>query len=244
MAGVRAPRVWRIILESIAATNGDQRNVLDALCLACSKSLPVSGVGLALMTERGHEGTVTATDESAAVMENLQETLGEGPCLDASRWARPVLESDLAAAGTTRWPVFGPAAIEAGIGAIFAFPLHVGGIRLGVLDLYRATAGSLSEDEFAEALAFSDAATTVLLHLQDKSPSEWSLHPQLDDAVESRREIHQATGMVSVQAGVNLTEALLLLRARAYASERSLAATAADVVSRRLRIGPEEGENE
>lgn len=238
-----APRVWQIILQSMAA-NGDHGSALDALCLACSRELPITGVGLALMTEQGHGGTVSATDGPAAVMENLQETLGEGPCLDASRWARPVLEPDLGAAGAARWPVFGPEAIEAGICAIFAFPLHVGGIRLGVLDLYRDTAGSLDRDEFAHALAFADAATMLMLQLQENSPAEFSLPPQLDEVVEGRHEIHQATGMVSVQASVDLAEALLLLRAHAYASERSLADTAADVVARRLRISAEDGHDD
>lgn len=241
MADMPAPRMWQIILDSMG-TDGD--GVLEALCLACSRALPITGVGLALMTDQGHGGTVTATDGAAAVMENLQETLGEGPCLDASRRARPVLEPDLAATGAARWPMFGPEAIEAGIRAVFAFPIHVGGIRLGVLDLYRDTAGSLGKDHLIEALAFADAATVLLLHLQDKAPARTALHPQLDEVIESRREIHQATGMISVQAGVTLSDALLLLRARAYAGERSLADTANDVVARRIRIEAEEEHDE
>jgi hypothetical protein len=196
------------------------------------------------MIPAGHGGTITATDGVAAVMEDLQQAMGEGPCVDASRDRRPVLQSDLAVTGTSRWPGFTAGALEAGIAAVFAFPLQVGAIRLGVLDLYRDTTGSLDRLQLAEALAFAEAATTILLHLQDKAPLGQQLHPRLAEAVESRREIHQATGMITVQAAVGLAEALLLLQAHAYSSERPLIEVAKDVVARRLRFPPEDDHHE
>ncbi|MFD0630267.1 ANTAR domain-containing protein [Catenulispora yoronensis] len=51
-----------------------------------------------------------------------------------------------------------------------------------------------------------------------------------------RAEVHQATGMISVQLGVSLAEALVRLRAHAWAADRLLADVAADVVARRLRF--------
>src|SRR4051794_20746233 len=125
-------------------------------------------------------------------------------------------------------PVSGVGA-AARLAAVFAFPLRVGGIRLGVLDLYRTTAGALSEEELASALAFADAATAVLLHLQAGAAG---LDPPLDSlaVLDDRAEVHQATGVVSVQASVALQEALLLLRARAYAEQRSIGSLAHDVL--------------
>ncbi|TCC01934.1 ANTAR domain-containing protein [Kribbella soli] len=232
----------RQILAEVMAEVGD--GLPEQLCRACAVAVPVSGVGLALMTSTGHGGTITATDRRASMMEDLQATLGEGPCLDASNDGQPVLQSDLAATGPARWPGFAAAALDAGVAAVFAFPLQVGAIRLGVLDLYRDTTGSLDRPQLAEALAFAEAATTILLSLQDKATPGEPLHPQLAEAVESRREIHQATGMVSVQAGVGLTDALLRLRAHAFSSERSLIEVAKDVVDRRLRFQPEDDHHE
>jgi hypothetical protein len=196
------------------------------------------------MTHSGHGGTITATDGSAAMLEDLQATLGEGPCIDASRDGQPVLQSDLAATGTTRWPGFTAAALEKGIAAVFAFPLQVGAIRLGVLDLYRDTAGPLDRPQLAAALDFAEAATTILLYLQNKATPGEPLHPALAEAVESRREIHQATGMISVQAGVGLADALLRLRAHAFSSELPLLEVAKAVVDRRLRFPPEDDHHE
>jgi hypothetical protein len=188
------------------------------------------------MTPAGHGGTLAATDGPAALMENLQHTLGEGPCLNAFRDQRPVLEHDLARA-SIRWPGFVPAATEAGIAAVFAFPLQVGAIRFGVLDLYRDTPGPLDTLQLGEALDYATAATTILLDLQhDATPGR--LHPQLADAADSHRAIHQATGIVTVQASVNLNEALLLLRARAYAEDRSLLDLAQQVVAQKVTFHP------
>jgi len=238
---VSSLRVRQILADVMA---GARDGLPERLCRTCAVAVPVNGVGLALMTPTRHGGTITATDGAAALLEDLQQALGEGPCVDASRDERPVLQPDLAATGTSRWPGFTARALEAGVAAVFAFPLQVGAIRLGVLDLYRATTGSLDRLQLAEALAFAEAASTILLHLQDKAPSGQPLHPQLAEAVDSRREIHQATGMITVQAAVGLAEALLLLQAHAYSNERSLIDVAKDVVARRLRFAPEDDHHE
>ncbi len=232
-------RVDHILASILAQPHPDPRWTLpDALCAACAADLPVSGVALALMTEQGHVGLVAATDTRATTMEDLQFSLGEGPCIDASVRGRPVLQPELRSSGPIRWPAFGPAAVEAGIEAIFAFPLQVGAIRLGVLDLYRDTSGTLTPEALTEALAYADAAVRVLLHLQDEMPLDGGLHPDLGRAP-SRPEVHQATGMIAVQSGVRLADALLLLRARAYSSGTSVTQVARAVVARTLRFDPD-----
>jgi GAF domain len=214
------------ILRAAWAESPDGTGLPTSLAAACVRSLPVSGVGLALMTDDGPAGIVAATDGAARKLEELQFTLGEGPCVDASQTGRPVLQPDLARTAPVRWPGFAGGALEAGVRAVFAFPLRVGAIRLGVLDLYRDRAGVLSTEELAEALSFADAATLLLLHEQ-ASTAPSSAVPVLDD----RAEVHQATGVVSVQAAVSLAEALVLLRARAFADQRPLGDLARDVLT-------------
>lgn len=227
------------ILATVMNADAGSATLPELLCQACADTLPVSGVGMALMTDGGHKGAIAATDGPARLMEDLQFTLGEGPCIEASREGRPVLQPDLARTGTARWPVFGPAVLEAGIAAIFALPLQVGWIRLGVLDIYRDTAGNLDNEELAQALAFADAAVVILVHLQSQVAAGEGMHPQLTETSGNRPEIHQATGMISVQALVGLTEAFLLLRAHSFSAERSILDVARDVVARRLRFPPE-----
>ncbi|GAA0928648.1 GAF domain-containing protein [Kribbella koreensis] len=239
-------RVRQILLEVLAFDQPDRTahgaTVWTRLCASAVSAVPITGAGVALMTARGHGGTLASTDGPAAVLEDLQQTLGEGPCLNAFHERRPVLLPDLTEE-TARWPGFVPGALAAGVAAVFAFPLQIGAIRLGVLDLYRDTPGPLEALQLKEALDYAAAASSILLDLQHAT-SPGDLHPDLVDAADDHREIHQATGIVTVQASVGLDEALLLLRARAYADGRPLRELAADVVAHRVTFHPEDEHDE
>jgi hypothetical protein len=223
-----SPRVAEILAAVVSRSSGGTP-LAACLVALCSHDLPVTGVGLALMSDDGPAGTLAATDATAMELEDLQFTLGEGPCVEASTTGRPVLQPDLARTAPLRWPAFAGGAEAAGLAAVFAFPIQVGAIRLGALDLYRTTAGILSAEQLTDALSFADAATTLLLHPKAydfrSGPRQTSL-TVLDD----RAEVHQATGVVSVHAAVSLADALLLLRARAYTDERPIAELARDVL--------------
>ncbi len=227
------------IVAAAVASAGTGETVPGRLCAACADALPVSGVALVLMSDRGHEGLVAATPGLGSSLQRIQFDLGEGPCLEASRSGRPVLQPELRRTAPLRWPAFGPAALAAGVEAVFSFPLQVGRIRLGVLDLCRDMSGPLSPDQLGEGLSYADAATSVLLSGRSGSSGDAGLPPEPADQSQHLAEVHQATGMVAVQAGVGLVEAMLLLRAHAFADDTSLFTIACDVVARRLRFDPE-----
>lgn len=223
------------ILAEVVNGSAPRDQLAQRMVAACTRALPVTGAGLAVMTDLGPGGMLAASDGPAAVVEDLQFTLGEGPCVDSVRTGRPVLDADLEQSGRGRWPHFTPGALDAGVRAVFAFPLMVHGIRVGALDLYRDAPGGLTTGAIHDAQLHADAATMLLLRLQAERPS-------LDGAagwaaeLEDRSEVHQATGMISVQSGVSVESALLLLRARAFAAERPIDAVARDVVSRIVRF--------
>lgn len=224
-------RVAQILLD-VAERSAGASGWPHGLVLACANAVPVTGASMVLMNAAGPGEVVAATKGPARTMEELQFTLGEGPGVESSRTGRPVLEPYLASTGPRKWPAFASGAAEAGIGAVFALPLRVGAIRLGVLGLYRGKPGGLSTAALAEALSFADAATVIMLHLQSQA------RPDADNVVgigthlfEDRAEVHQATGFIAERAGLSLTDALVLLRARAYASGRSVPDLARDVLS-------------
>lgn len=228
-------RVARILAALHDNGRADQDDVALRLVTAGRDELPITGVGLSWVTPQGPGATLAATDGPARMMEELQFSLGEGPCVDSSRSGFPVLEADLARTASTMWPAFGPRALEAGIAAVFAFPLQTGAVRMGVLDLYRDVPGPLADGDLDEALAYADAATAVLLELQART-GEDDVHPYLVNSLHDRAEVHQASGMISVQLGVRPGDALTVLRARAYASDRSMIDLARDVITRKLRF--------
>jgi ANTAR domain len=224
------------ILALITGDHAPDSSLLIRLCRECLSATAVSGVAVALMTADGPSGIVlAATDQRARQLEELQFSFGEGPCVEASDSGHPELQADLVATGFARWPEFVGAVLDVGVRAIFALPLRVGAIRVGVLDLYRDVPGQLAILELSEAMAFAEAATQVVLHLQDHAAHSDG-RSALIEPIESRAVVHQATGMITVQLGVSLAEALLRLRAYAYAAGRQVSEVAADVVGRRLRF--------
>ncbi|MEV0129177.1 GAF domain-containing protein [Dactylosporangium sp. NPDC050688] len=146
------------------------------------------------MTGDGVHGMAVASDPRTARIEELQFTLGEGPCIDAFASGRPVLVSDLAGEATSRWPMYTPAGRDAGVRAVFAFPLQIGAARLGVLDVFRARPGSLSRAELGQAFTFADLMVVTLLDGQ-----EWAGAGEFDEMFEHRAELFQAQGMVMIQ---------------------------------------------
>jgi GAF domain-containing protein len=208
---------------------------LRRLCRATVRALPAAGAGVSVMGADGVRGVAAISDPDDIWLAELQFTLGEGPCLDAHRWGRPVLVPDLKAGAMRRWPGYAPAAFEKGVRAVFAFPMQIGAARLGVLDVYREQTGSLSKPAFSQAVAFADVALTTLLDGQeDAAPGETA--SGLDGALESRSVLYQAQGMVSVQLGMGLAHAMARIRAYVYANQRSLTDVARDIVSRKIRL--------
>jgi hypothetical protein len=200
---------------------------------ACLAALPgIDGAAVAVMTGPDARQTVHASDGVIAAVEDLQFLQGQGPCWDAFATASPVLVDDLRQVQhRLRWPAYLPAVTALGVSAIFALPLAVTGVVLGVLDLYRTTPGPLPAEQLAAAGAYATAAGYALLNTEALTAD-----PGLTAQGWHRDEIYQAVGFVIGQLSVNSDEALLLLRAHSYARNRDLDDVCHDVVAGRLRI--------
>ena len=209
---------------------------LERLCSALTRSLPATGVGVSLLTEDNRGGgTVAASSAASRRLEELQFSLGEGPCIDAYTSRRPVLEPDLTTHGMHRWPGYARAACEHGVQAVFAFPLQVGASRAGALDVYRSEPGSLTPDGLTQAVTFAEVAMGLLVDGQDGAEDGRTL-TDLDDALAYRLEVYQAQGMVMVDLGVTIDAAMARLRGHAYAEGRPVSDVARDIVAGKLRL--------
>jgi GAF domain len=205
------------------------------LCEVCAEVTSMSGAGIMLMFEDAPQGTVCTTNDVSSQLEQLQYTLGEGPCVDAYREDRPVLEPNLANPDTKRWLAFSEAAVKIGAQAVFGFPLQVGAVRLGALNLYRDQPGALDEEQYDNALASAAIVAQAVLVLQANAPNGM-LAQELERSSDFQLVVHQAAGMVAVQMNVSVTEAMIRLRAYAFGNERKLSDVAGNVVNRTLRF--------
>lgn len=213
----------------------DNDSKLDALARvirACVDVLPVDGASVSVMSGPRERETLYASDEIAAKIEDVQFSLGEGPCFEAFATRRPVLVPDLQQASVVAWPMFAAAIASIPIGAVFAFPLQAGAIGIGAVDLYRRRPAWLSNDELALALEVVDLVATVLLGLRLGDPTDpESLRGVLSPG---REQVHQATGMLIAAFSISAEEALARLRGYSFVKDRPLDAVAKDLVTRRL----------
>jgi len=210
------------------------------ICELCVSMLGISGAGISLVTTTG-AGLVCATDAVSARMEDLQLTLGEGPSVDAALSGSPVLVPDLQEPddiAVERWLAFLEGARLAGAGAMFAFPLRIGAITIGVLHLYRRQPGDLDDEQLAAALKAAHAAALALLHLG--TGQDGTFTDDFDAHSTHQLQVHQATGMVQAQLNVRTEDALLMLRARAFSRGQSVGQISTEVVERRLRFSTED----
>jgi hypothetical protein len=230
---VAGERRLQILTRLMEAGHSDLET--KRLCEVCAEITKMSGAGIMLMHGDTPQGSVCTTNDVSALIEQLQYGLGEGPCVDAHQQNRPVLEPDLARPAAPRWLAFTGPALEAGVRAVFGFPLQVGAVRLGALNLYSDQSGALTDEQHADALVMADIAAEAVLMLQAAAPPG-VVAAELEAGADFNVVVHQASGMIAAQLDVSVGEALVRLRAHAFASGRPLAQVARDVVDRTLRF--------
>lgn len=246
MTASRSEVVWGQVAAH-AAAHGARVSVAD-VCAVAAGSAQLTGAWVAAARNGEPDFAIYVMDPVCEELAELQLTLGEGPCHDVLASAAPVLAADLDdTESSRRWPAFTQEAREHGAAAVFAFPLVVGAIRAGVMGLYRRSAGPLRDGQLGDLLILADIATLLLLdRLGDSGAAAADgdgvgafLEGQSPELALHRAEIDQATGMLTVQLGVSITEAFVRLRAYAYSEDRRLADVASDIVARRLRLHPD-----
>jgi hypothetical protein len=230
----------RSAVEDVLVAGERGAPAADRLCVACLPLLGVDAAAISLIDAGESRGTFGASDAAARLLDSLQFTAGEGPCLEAAHMMVPVLVPDLHAQDEPRWPAFKDAAERAGVRAVFALPIRVGMIGLGALDLFRSVAGPLSVAQLSDALTVADGAAQILLDLVDESSTatergdplaQWAQVASL-----SRIEVYQATGMIMAQLDLSPAAALVRLRAHAFANELTASEVAQLITSRHLQM--------
>lgn len=228
------------LLEAVDGRRGVE--AADRLCEACVVLLDVDAAAISLVFDGASSGTLGSSGAPARAYDELQFTLGEGPCLDSVAHRLPMLVVDLTE--EPRWPAYGPALLAHQIRSVCAMPVVVAGEFVGALDLFRAQPGELEGDALAGAIAAAELAGIAVLDLLEADLQAAASDPSSDAWAElqalSRAEVSQATGMLVAQLGVEPPEALMRLRAHSYATGRNATDVARDILDRRLTLERDE----
>ena len=191
--------------------------------------MPGTRVALSTFGASFGDETLCASDAEAGRLDELQIDLGEGPSWQSVREHRPVFAADLRGVPSA-WPVFAHAADRMPTRSAFAFPLAVGVVELGALGIYADESETLTRHDVAAVSALASIAATQVLR------RTFARMDKVPDESYSRREVHQATGMVIAQLEVTATAALLIIQAHAFALGLTVRALATEIVGRRIDL--------
>jgi len=155
--------------------------ILDHLVKRIVDILPITAAGVTLIGAELEPRYIAASNGSALAFERLQTRTREGPCLEAYHSGEALAVPNLGS--EKRFPVFGPLALQAGLAAVFTFPLRHGEVSLGALDLYRDTPGGLSSESMRAAQTLADVAAAYLLNAQGRADLQASSERALATAL-------------------------------------------------------------
>lgn len=192
--------------------------------------LGVAGAGVMLERADGTLRFISTSDPVLKELEALQLEYDEGPCLLAYRTGTQVIAADLE--GDTRFERFAQRALEAGMRAVYSFPMRIDDMVFGALNLYDTEPGQESVPTLrwlAVGQTFADVATSYLANARDLAQKDL-LSSQLTEALDRRVVIEQAKGFVMSRLGVDSQEAFETIRRYARAHRISVRTIARGIV--------------
>lgn len=209
----------------------------ERYCEAFLSMFPITGAAVSTIGEVLGSETLAASDAQSARIDELQFDLGEGPCWDAMRSARPVLAPVVQKTGAERWPAFTHSVVQDGVTSLFAFPLAVGPVRFGAIDMYSSVPVKLTRSQTDQAGAMAEI---VSRHVLRRALTAIGEDPEAGVSAYSRRLIHQASGVVLAQIDVSADDARLVIQGQAFAAGTSMMSVAQDILDGRLRFTRDE----
>lgn len=237
---MKKPERLRADLGAAMAGASGALDAADRLCHACVGLLDIDGASISVMHHGTTRGTFGSSGELSRRLDELQFTYGEGPCIDAFSASVPVFAPDLDDPDERRWPAFRGALLTSGVSAVFALPVSVASTAVGALDLFRHRSGPLSAGALTGGLLAAELAAVPLLDLMSadvdwdsaaRGEGGWDHLSSLD-----RVEVYQATGMVMGALDVSPAEALVRLRALAFARGQTASELAWAIIERRVSL--------
>jgi len=211
-----------------------------SLCSVAAEFTEFDGANIALLSGSKQLTALCSSNAASGALFELEITLGEGPTTDACGSDSVVRVAHLGGEEETRWLSYSPLALANGATSVYAFPITVGAVRLGALTLFRWESGDLSEEQESDAYLMASVVARAILDLQAGAP-RGSIATQLEREAHFDFTVHQAAGMVAVQGSLNVSDALVALRAHSFASNQGLSELAARVVTRRIRYEARDG---
>jgi len=229
---VAEPR-WRTVSDAIQRID-PELSAGERVCLAGERLMDAASLSIAAVTDLAYR-PFASSSTWAAQLDEVQFSVGDGPTFQAQGTPSPVLAEDLHGhESTVRWPIFVGAAAQEGVVSAFAFPLRVGAGRLGVLTAYRKVAGALGAQQFADGLILATFAGAEIVRVL--AVEEQGLTEEPDPGAYDQTAVNFAAGMVAEQLGTTIVDALVRIRAYAFAHDLTVTDVARLIADRQIML--------
>jgi GAF domain-containing protein len=228
----RTPADTLALTTSALLGDHDVTDLLYRIVRDSARFTASDAAGLLVRTPAGVLELLSATSHAAVELELYQAQVDEGPCVDLVTTGA-VVTAVGADTIRDRWPVVGPAIVQAGFSAVHAYPLRWRDGVLGGINLFRQDAGADDSEQAATARSFADMAALVLVQPDRLAQSD--VAGRLARALEGRVVVEQAKGVLAHQLGVDMESAYATLVDRAAHNGDALSVAAQTVVRQAYR---------
>lgn len=211
-----------------------------ALCTVAAEVTNLSGAAIVLTSAANQFSPLCAGNDVVEKLMELEITLGEGPGMEASLRGATFFEADLLSPESSSWMFYTPEAVALGARAVFGYPLRIGAARFGSLILYRDEPGILHGSQSSDAYLMASVIGRAVLAMQAGAPGE-DLEKEIAGLSMFDFTVHQAAGMLAVQASLPVKDALVALRSHAFTIASSPTSLAARVIARKTRYDAKSG---
>jgi GAF domain-containing protein len=197
----------------------DVAELLHQLTMQAMSVVDADGAGIMLEDEHGQLRFAAASEERIVRAEEHQERIESGACHEAYSTNEVVVVDDLAE--TDRWPEYRDRVVGLGLEAVLGVPMIAFGRTVGVINIYRSSPTSWTEEDIEAARIIVTMAAGYIVNANQLRASQ-DVSDQLRLALESRDLIGQAKGILMARENIDADGAFDLLRKKSQETNRKL----------------------
>jgi hypothetical protein len=203
---------------------------LAAFAGSTLSGLAGNGIECAVTLKRHrHTATVAGSSPRAVELDQIEQAVGDGPCIRALFTMAPELLDDVRTDG--RWPEYQKQLAEHGVYTTLGVPLDIGEGASAAINFFGPAPGLFTPELFDRAVGFGELASRTL-HLSVRIGSAQARAQNLEAAMQSRTAIDVACGVIMAQNRCSQKEAMDILAKVSSNRNRKLRDVAVELLGR------------
>ncbi|MEW1807644.1 GAF and ANTAR domain-containing protein [Pseudarthrobacter sp. NPDC080039] len=181
------------------------------------------------LRRRKRSTTIAGSSERAALLDKLEQALGDGPCIASLEAMKPVVLPDVKT--DTRWPDYQKVLAENGCRSVLGVPLALDENQAAALNFFASEPNVFAPNVIGRAEGFADLAGRAL-RLALRIADAQTLAEDLKSAMANRTAIDLACGVIMAQNRCTQDEAMAMLTKASSHRNQKLRDLAGEVIGR------------